>query len=686
MLLPPPHKGSNPPLLCLDRSGNNNNGNDNNKDNNRPGSRCKEEFSSFSSSRTSSAGATYTWQDPNAVLFEPVKVVVQGPAGTKPLPPPPPITDTPTPTSQHQPLKPPTTTTTTTVLQAAPHTRPRRHGGTTSPGGDKPPTTTTTTAKSQRSLKDKKSRDPHMVLQDKRSVARGVRMLDALVKDSRTLRTALDLCVLRHSPPPTPDLPPPPPNNRAQNQHAQTSPLWSKPYLHLILSELLSLVSPSPITKAEEDQETVLESLYRRVLKEVGIKGAYPGGAGGVGTGRDRRWRQREQRERRGQQRAEKRGAERRETRGETRGETRAERRAETSGPRARRGRQRRLWGPGRGVWLALSRGEDTEWLSARDLLHSTGGSWRTGSKRKRPEGSRPSAWRETLERACREQRARGLWFDESKLPPAAERAMPLPVTVSVLPKLARPRIDTRARECGIAALHPRAAAWFEQRVDYSVDWQFPPRTPGCFHVNHPPVETATVIDHDALIWGRDESMNWILVAAHLPNAFLAEQMGHMERAYRSWQTQTNLTVATQNHSPVRFRLRRCGTHRQPDDPESKEQHSGIWIARGQSELAPVANVTGQKLQHGIGSSIIRVHSAFRKQGIQELISQMVWMLDPDQFFEARDFFEGLPRLLQGFLPQDDGWTTHTHTWLGTADCHYDTEGSAEPVGIGTSS
>ncbi|KAI8915290.1 hypothetical protein DFJ77DRAFT_362693 [Powellomyces hirtus] len=89
--------------------------------------------------------------------------------------------------------------------------------------------------------------------QMKKKVATNIRKLDMLVSESRTFRTALDLCIMRNPPPPAPP---------AQQ------PLFSRPYLRFLISEMYELVGCG--LTSNDDDEQLLESIYRRVLKESG--------------------------------------------------------------------------------------------------------------------------------------------------------------------------------------------------------------------------------------------------------------------------------------------------------------------------------------------------------------------------------------------------------------------------------
>ncbi|KNC99045.1 hypothetical protein, variant [Spizellomyces punctatus DAOM BR117] len=106
------------------------------------------------------------------------------------------------------------------------------------------------------------------VMRDKRKLAGRVKLLEALVNDSRTFRSALDLCLLRHPPPPSPP---------AQQ------PLWTRTYLCNIISQMYALVGYTISTTDEDEQ--LINSLYRRVLKEAGFRGLEVNGKGGAGGG-----------------------------------------------------------------------------------------------------------------------------------------------------------------------------------------------------------------------------------------------------------------------------------------------------------------------------------------------------------------------------------------------------------------
>ncbi|KAJ3013121.1 hypothetical protein HKX48_005919 [Thoreauomyces humboldtii] len=89
----------------------------------------------------------------------------------------------------------------------------------------------------------------------KKKLVTKIRKLETL--ESRTFRTALDLCLIRRPPPSAPP---------AQQ------PLFSRPYLRAVIAELYELLECGLNVSADEsgEDEQMLESIYRRVLKESG--------------------------------------------------------------------------------------------------------------------------------------------------------------------------------------------------------------------------------------------------------------------------------------------------------------------------------------------------------------------------------------------------------------------------------
>ncbi|KAJ3182380.1 hypothetical protein HDU87_008544 [Geranomyces variabilis] len=88
----------------------------------------------------------------------------------------------------------------------------------------------------------------------KKKLATNFRKLDALLLEPQTFRTAMDLCIMRNPPPPSPP---------AQQ------PLFSRPYLRALIAELYDLVG-CRLNPGSDEEEQMFESIYRRVIKEAG--------------------------------------------------------------------------------------------------------------------------------------------------------------------------------------------------------------------------------------------------------------------------------------------------------------------------------------------------------------------------------------------------------------------------------
>ncbi|KAJ3160428.1 hypothetical protein HDU86_000762 [Geranomyces michiganensis] len=88
----------------------------------------------------------------------------------------------------------------------------------------------------------------------KKKLATSFRKLDALLLEPQTFRTAMDLCIMRNPPPPSPP---------AQQ------PLFSRPYVRALIAELYDLVG-CRLSPGSDEEEQMFESIYRRVIKEAG--------------------------------------------------------------------------------------------------------------------------------------------------------------------------------------------------------------------------------------------------------------------------------------------------------------------------------------------------------------------------------------------------------------------------------
>ena len=68
------------------------------------------------------------------------------------------------------------------------------------------------------------------------------------------------------------------------------------------------------------------------------------------------------------------------------------------------------------------------------------------------------------------------------------------------------------------------------------------------------------------------------------------------------------------------------------------------------------------------------VHKRYTELKIADLVHSTLWVASPEEYYENRRVLADMPEFLKGHLPKNDCWSTHTHIFNKTVDCHYDVE------------
>ncbi|KAI8816781.1 uncharacterized protein EV422DRAFT_509430 [Fimicolochytrium jonesii] len=283
-----------------------------------------------------------------------------------------------------------------------------------------------------------------------------------------------------------------------------------------------------------------------------------------------------------------------------------------------------------------MQRGQTREWGDSfcgalRGSLSSEDPGFVRAKKRKTTPGARDLQQREKFNKLVDDDRA-GRPPSLSQIGVVDKHGYNRPV-VLVSPRIS-PKLDAKALAFGVS-LPQQVQEWLDNKETVTIVAQIPNRVQGCFHQTPPDADLkppTLLLTTDSIIYGLDSDNKFIILAFAIKPGF--KPLGQICNLFLGQQ------VFAIPMSELGVIEKGCTRH---DDRLIREPG------------APGADA---------------IHQAYLKHGIAKLA--MAWIASPDEYFSNRDMIKGLIDSNKGFLPKDDCWSTHTHIWNSTVDCHFD--------------